>query len=557
MTVPRGLSSIVVLILIWLAVMTGAGWLLPHELDWRVLAWLGDRVAPQFSPDVGIVDVAWDPSDIARNRLRIADFLDGLVKSGARPAAVILDVEFDPCQTQPCGEPMESARSALVSSIERAVRVFPVFATEEPSVGRDDQVSGPVDRQDPQIYAALSGAAHTRFTSIPDSEGLFYRLCYPGVPVADANGSIQGTEAVWSMVARVLMTPREFASAPPCDDSHVAVRVGDGSEETVYRFSDARTFGHFSQFDPQSYAIVGTLAFDRSAFAQRSGPELLGWALSNAIDQGSLVGKTRYYDAQPQNAMLLVLVPVFAGLTVIAFAAAFFVLRRTRLRSFRGRLPILAGVAAGAAGLAIFAGFEAWMLASHHLQPQVTLVSIGVIASAALCGVRGRQIQRDEAEAIEPPPEETYDYDVFISYAHEEGAWVSEHVYRAFRDAVLPDERKLSVFFDTSSIRSGTSWQTKLALAIDGSKFIVPVYSDIYFTKAYCLFEIKRAHRKWVLAGEASRCVLPIMRGHPKIYAPVDDIQALSIDDHPDLIRRHVAEVVERLSRQTAAGAAR
>ena len=123
-------------------------------------------------------------------------------------------------------------------------------------------------------------------------------------------------------------------------------------------------------------------------------------------------------------------------------------------------------------------------------------------------------------------------------------------MYVPFRDATLPNGKKLSVFFDTSSIRTGTAWQSKLALAIDGSRFVVPVYSDVYFTKPYCRFEIMRAHRKWVLAGEDSRSVLPIMRGHPKILPAVDDIQALSIDDHPDIVQQNVAEIVARLSRQ-------
>jgi hypothetical protein len=52
-----------------------------------------------------------------------------------------------------------------------------------------------------------------------------------------------------------------------------------------------------------------------------------------------------------------------------------------------------------------------------------------------------------------------------------------------------------------------------------------------------------------VLAGEDSRSVLPIMRGHPKILPAVDDIQALSIDDHPDIVQQNLAEIVERLSR--------
>jgi hypothetical protein len=556
--VPRGIIGSIAALGIYLAVMTVAAIWMPHELDWSVLNLLSARVAPTFSQEVSIVDVAWDPSDIPSNRRRIAGFLDGLVKSGQRPSAVILDVEFDPCQSKPCGEPMESARDALVTSIRNATRNFPVYATEEPSVGRDDVISGPLDSQDPQIYGAVTGAAQTRFTSIPGSSGLFYRICYPDVPVADESGAVQGSENVWSMVVRVLMSRRAFENSPPCDQTHVAVRLGPKTApgpQSIYRFTDARTFSHYSQFDGQMFVIVGTVEYDRSPFADRSGPELLGWALSNAIDQGSLVGQEQYYDAQPQNAMLLLLVPAFSGLAVLAFVASFFPLKRTRLRSLRHLLPWFSSGLAAIVGLAMFALFEGWMFLSHHIQPQVTLIALGVVVASGLSGLRGQQILQDESDTIEPRPEETYDYDVFISYAHEETAWVREHVYQAFRDVALPDGKRLSVFFDTSSIRSGTSWQTKLALAIDASKFIVPVYSEVYFTKAYCLFEIMRAHRKWVLAGAESRCVLPIMRGHPKIYPAVDDIQALSIEDHPDLVQQHVAEIVDRISHQATKGA--
>ena len=108
--------------------------------------------------------------------------------------------------------------------------------------------------------------------------------------------------------------------------------------------------------------------------------------------------------------------------------------------------------------------------------------------------------------------------------------------------------RRLHVFFDTESIRYGAAWQDTISNAIDGSRFIVPVYSETYFTKNYCTFEIRRAHLNWINAGSESRCVLPIMRGHPKILPTVRDIQAASIDDVPDLVEKVVAEVVERLS---------
>ena len=128
--------------------------------------------------------------------------------------AVILDVEFDPCQSKPCGEPMESARESLIGSIRRAAAQFPVYAIEEPNVNREDEESGPLDPQDPQIYGATSGAAQTRFTTIPGSEGLFYRICYADVPLVDASGQPAGTENVWAMVVRVLEDAASSSLAP-------------------------------------------------------------------------------------------------------------------------------------------------------------------------------------------------------------------------------------------------------------------------------------------------------------------------------------------------------
>ena len=37
------------------------------------------------------------------------------------------------------------------------------------------------------------------------------------------------------------------------------------------------------------------------------------------------------------------------------------------------------------------------------------------------------------------------------------------------------------------------------------------------------------------------------MRGHTKIMSTVNDIQARSIDDDPDLVREHIAEIIDRI----------
>ena len=178
--------------------------------------------------------------------------------------------------------------------------------------------------------------------------------------------------------------------------------------------------------------------------------------------------------------------------------------------------PWLASAIGASVGLATFAAFEAWLLLSHHIQPQVSLISLGIVTAAGLSGVRGRQALVDASNAIDAAPAEAYDYDVFVSYAHDESAWVAEHVLGPLHAVTLPNGRKLKVFFDTSTIRAGSSWQAALSLAIDGSRFVIPVYSQRYFEQPYCRFEVMRAHRKWVLAGADSRCVLPSCAAIPR-----------------------------------------
>lgn len=554
---PRWVSTVGVLLGFYAVVMMAAALWMPHEWDWTAFRLLSSRAAaPEFSSQVDIINVVRDSRDYPSFRSRIAAFLNGLVKNEQVPNAVILDVEFDPCRAQPsCGQSWETARDALVASIRKAVRngaeSFPVYAAAEFKTNpQNDTVTGPLDDQDPQIYRALSGAAHTIFTAVEGSDGLFYRRCYTDVPFDDESGQPVGTQSVWSMVDRVLPS---FQSTP-CDTSHIPVRLGPkfpAKSAPVYTLTAERPFPSDVDFG-KHYLIVASLESDLGN-GVRSGPELLGWALSNQLEMGSANAANAPYITQPQNAMLLLIAPAFSAFAVLSFMALFYQLKRARLRGLRRHLPWLSAGLAGAIGLGIFAAFEMLMYRAHQIYPQVSLISLGIVVASGLSGLRGFQILSDESNTVDPSPQETYDYDVFISYAHEEGAWVFKHVYTPFHDARLPTGKKLSVFYDTTSIRSGTAWQTKLSLAIDASRFIVPIYSELYFTKPYCRFEIRRAHRKWLREGEHSRCVLPIMRDHPEIDATVDDIQALSIDDHPDLVQQVLTEIVSRLAGELAA----
>ena len=547
---PRWPSNLPTLVAAWLAIMLAAALWMPHEWDWTAFELMSAHAPPpEFSSRIAIVNVPLDKNDIPSFRRRIAAVLDDIVARGPTetPSAVILDVEFDPCRSGPsCGTAADSARAALIAAIAKAEPNFRVYATEEfPVDTQGDTVGGPLDDRDPQIYAAVTAAAHTIFTPVGGTSGLFYRRCYAGVPFNDASNQAVGVQSVWSMVDRVLP---DFKSTP-CDETHVPVRLGPKlvtSAPPVYTVIGQQRLPADLELK-EKYVIVAAIDQDPGN-GERSGPELLAWALSDQLAMGSVNATTAPYYTTPQNATLLAVVPAFSGLTVLAYAAFFYRLKRARLRQLRTSLPWLATTLSVVAGLGIFAAFEFMMYAGRQIYPQVSLIGLGIIVTGGLSGFRGYRIISDEADAVDAAPEEMHDYDVFISYAHEEGAWVSENVYAPLRDAVLPNGKKLSIFFDTSSLRSGTAWQSTLSAAIEGSRFIVPVYSEIYFTKPYCRFEIRRAHRKWILAGEASRCVLPIMRGHPKIDPSVDDIQALSLDDHPDLVAQVVREIVTRVA---------
>ncbi len=495
-----------------------------HDLDWRFFQSISATHAPAISPKIALVDVSsWNPEDPPGDRRTVARFLHQIVAAKQHPKAVILDIEFGPCQSDPCRDEIwTSARATLERALGEASRaglnVYAAEGIQQSHAGNDQALA--LDPHDPEIYSLLTGAAQTHFTPAPGAAGLFYRVCYE-VPRLDQRGAQVGSEAVWAMVWRVMP---DFEVSQPCDTEHLPLFIGETLDK---------------------YVIVGTVREDRPKDADRSGPELVAWALSDVLEgEGPRATLQAHYQARPQNTMLLLFVPGFSAFTAFAFTAVFFPLRRMQLKGARRFLPWVAALSALVAGLGIFALFELWMLAEKWIQPQVTLISLGILLAAVLCGIRGNQIEFEELYALDDTaPAEKYDYDVFISYAHDEGAWVYEHVYLPLKAANLPN----GVFFDTTDIRGGTSWQSKIALAIDASRFIVPVYSETYFQRPYCRFEINRAHRKWVNAGEESRCVLPIMRGHPKILAAVDDIQAISIDDQPDIVERYVAEISARL----------
>ncbi len=551
------LRATAVLIAVYVALLGVATFVLApvwHEWDWSVFQSLSNLHAPAFAGNVSVVDLAdYDQRAPARDRQTIAQFLDGLRAHGQRPAAVLLDLYFESVcatpDTQACRP--DAATAALTKSLDAAAAAAPkiaVYATENPvatqGAGQIDAASlGALDRDN--VYDHLA-AGHT-ILQLAAADGVFYQRCYR-LPQTDSKGNVAGTQDLWALPYRAV---KDVAGEPraACDRSGAtqtmeAVRLGAQAAfaQSVQRVTRAQPFPAGADFNGK-YVIVATLEKDLGPLhrgaAPRSNPELLAWALSDLLERKN--ADSGYFQPLPANELLALLVAGFAALTLVAFIAVFQGLRRLQLRALRSSLPWIAAGAAGAFALAAFGAFEAWMLVARQIQPQVSLVAMSVLFAAGLCGERGREILFEQSRAIDAPPEESNDYDVFISYAHDEFSWVYENVFVPLKDARSADGRKLEIFFDTSSIRVGSAWQDKISLAIDGSRFVVPVYSETYFQRPYCRFEIKRAHRKWITAGEGSRCVLPIMRGKPVILATVDDIQAASIDDRPGLVAEILA----------------
>jgi hypothetical protein len=97
--------------------------------------------------------------------------------------------------------------------------------------------------------------------------------------------------------------------------------------------------------------------------------------------------------------------------------------------------------------------------------------------------------------AVSPAPGQAnnYEYDVFLSYTHDTpfGPWVRETFFDVFeawlRQALQGQKPK--IFFDTSSIASGTAWPLVIRRGLATSRCLVAVWSPDYFVSKWCVRE--------------------------------------------------------------------
>jgi hypothetical protein len=114
--------------------------------------------------------------------------------------------------------------------------------------------------------------------------------------------------------------------------------------------------------------------------------------------------------------------------------------------------------------------------------------------------------------------------DIFISYAREDKAFVTEHIYKPLVAVFGRDK----VFFDKHSLDSGVAWMSTLAKAIEKAKVFIPVYTEAFFQSDFCEWELQLALTQDPI-GQFNK-ILPVSFNSPKVpsYCSLIQISDLS-----------------------------
>lgn len=102
--------------------------------------------------------------------------------------------------------------------------------------------------------------------------------------------------------------------------------------------------------------------------------------------------------------------------------------------------------------------------------------------------------RRDPATVSEPDGADVAVYDVFLSYAREDGDWVRANLYEPLTRCRTSDGRKPEILLevDKESVPQGTNFMVFLARAIAKSRNVVAVYTTTYFSREWCQWELGR-----------------------------------------------------------------
>lgn len=512
-----------------------------RELDWRIFAWLNRSTPLPVAKKVVLIDVPYSqtPSEF---RQRISGLLDTIADDNDdRPEVVVLDTWISADIT---------GLSGLQASIHRLQELsVPVYAGINPlkggTRGKDDVELDPdyMSKHAQNVYGILHGSGHTMFNH------LFGVLHYkPRLDFPDGR-------TLWSLP---VILAKDLRGVPYRDDP-VFVHLGSVEElhqrTYIYHHAEPDNRPFFTAYNSESetsrpatvkpdfrgkIVVVGSLKEDKEKFNALSGPDVLSFAISERI-----LPKESSMRAELLESPLLLFI-VMTGFAVLAVTVFWLMFRK--LPGLRAHHWLVALVSAGIC-LVLLALWVSGLSMLNKVYPQISLVVISVLVSL---GFTGWYTKRGlERKLILPPEdkrkkgaEELPNYDVFISYARtpENCAWVKANVYEKLIGLKKSDGSPLRVFFDERGIEPGEDWYTKLALAIVGSRFFLPVYTAEYFERKFCQFEMEKAAPRQV---DLKDFIIALAREDVVVPKQYEGIQYLDVRKSPDFIER-IAERIHK-----------
>jgi hypothetical protein len=512
-----------------------------ERFDWKVFGWLNTQQTA-WPDEFHLVDVSWDrnPATTESFRRDLARTLRALAELPTPPQLVVLDVSISSLPLA-----LDELGMALDALKARNTRVLAAVAV------LDDMTAEPTAdylnrHAREQVYDRLPdlGYGHTEFhttggvvwylpclaLSAPDTA--VADRCVPALAVKAAE-LVKRRDADRSPTQPPIVVP--LGDPPPATrrwtlDAASARLVGTAQGERVHADAGA-ALAH-------GVVIVGNLQHDRiGLLGGRPGTELVGWMLADQL-------------SPPRTATRLQLLTERGWL--VGFTAAFSLLGVLGFSTLRRRVPVLRLnlVACWLLSLALVLALLAVVVvglrvALAAVYPQVSFAALASVFAVSLTAhrsrmkLRARAMQEDVSAGAAGGTQEVYD--VFISYSRtprENAAWVAENLFGPLSRAQI-DGRPLRIFFDQTSIRVGTAWYFKLAEAIQASRCFVAVYSDEYFQKDFCKFEMGKAAVR--LIKDRQFAVVPIVRGEPRIPPAFDHIQALPAGEPAQMVAQIIA----------------
>jgi hypothetical protein len=509
-------------------------------LDWKVFNVLNTQRA-SWPQNFEVLDVAWDndPATTEAFRHDIARALRTLAALPTPPEAVVLDVSIS---SLPLG--LDELGAALDELIARQTQVFAAVALYKSIDGELDPDFMRFHARR-QIYDRLSGKyGHTELNV--KGRAVWFLPCLP----LDAARPRAGGSCVPALAVSVAesLGRRNYDRSP--EQRPVVVDMGTGEDLAEHRWMLQRDSGAIVRHGTPTggsaqvgnalahkLVIIGNLEYDRvGLLGDRAGTEVLGWTLA---DQIAPAGAARL-KMLTHPAWLLSLTAIFTVLALSTFSTL-----RRRVAALRLNL-----VAVWAVSLVLVLALLALVVvglrvALGAVYPQVTFVALAVLYAVSLTAhrvrmdLRERAMQEDVSTGTQAAPTDAYD--VFLSYSRtpkENAAWVVENLYGSLSKQVV-DGRPLRVFFDQTSIRVGTAWYFRLAESIQGSRCFVAVYSDEYFQKDFCKFEMGKAAVR--LIKDRHFAVVPIVRGEVRVPAAFEHIQSIAATTPAEMVAQIVA----------------